>query len=98
MTKNEFKWCCICFCKKYDGKCFGEIFEDIILSLRKIQISSNKIRFDSNNEVYFRVNGCVLFGFSNNKIQYIQQVKKNLKISSRWSDVDTALFDFKDII
>ena len=98
MTVNEFKLICICFCKKYDGKCFGEIFEDIVLSLKYKQISSNNIRFDSINEVYFRNNGCVLFGFFKNKIQYIQHVKKNSKIAARWVDVDMALFVFDDIV
>ena len=98
MTFNEFKLCCICFCKKYDGKCLGEIFEDIVPSLRRIKISIIYNSFDTTREVYFRVCGYIIFEFCEGKIQYVQQVKKNLKISSRWSDVDMTLFNFEDIV
>ena len=98
MTLNEFKLFCICFCNKYDGKTFGEILPDIVPSLSKIKISIKNIRLDLINEVYFRVCGCVLFGFSRDEIQYIKHVKNNDKNTARWSVIDMSLFDFKDII
>lgn len=97
MTFNEFKLFCICFCRKYDGKTFGEIIKDIVPFLRKVKISIKNTRIDSMDEVYFRVNGCVLFGFLKNKIQYIKHIN-NDKISALWSDVDMTLFDFEDIV
>lgn len=98
MTLNEFKLICICFCKKYEGKTFGEVFPDAIPFLSKIKISIKNIRFDLVNEVYFRIDGCILFGFSSGKIQYIKHDKNNDKITARWTDVDMMLFDFEDII
>ena len=95
MTLNQFKLFCICFCKKYDGKTFGEIFEDIVPSLRKVKISIKNNRIDSMDEEYFRVNSCVLFRLYKGKIQYITHSNN---ISALWSDVDMTLFDFEDII
>ena len=95
MTLNEFKLCCICFCKKYDGKCLGEIFEDIVPSISKLKISTKNIRFGVTN---FRIDGYIILDFCNNKIQYVRRVENNDKITAQWSDVDMALFDFKDVI
>ena len=95
MTLNEFKLCCICFCKKYDGKCLGEIFEDIVPSISKLKISTKNIQFGVTS---FRIDGYTILDFCNNKIQYVQRVENNDKISSRWSDVDMSLFVFDDIV
>ena len=95
MTFNEFKLCCICFCKKYDGKCLGEIFKDIVPSISKLKISTKNIQFDVTN---FRIDGYIILDFYNNKIQYVRRVENNDKISSRWADVDMSLFVFDDIV
>ena len=98
MTFNEFKLICICFCRKYEGKTFGEVFPDAIPFLSEIKISIKNIRFDLVNEVYFRIDGRVLFRFSRDEIQYIKHVKNNDKNTARWSVIDMSLFDFDDIM
>lgn len=98
MNEKQFRLFCICFCKKCDGYTFGEVIEDIVTSLSKNIISIKNICFDTNNGVIFRVNGYVLFRFSEGKILYVQRAINNNKISARWTVVDVSDFVFEDIV
>lgn len=95
MTFNEFKLICICFCRKYQGKTFGEIFEDVVPSLKNVKITLTNIHYGI---TLFRIDGHTIFDLVGGKIQYIQHVKNDDKITARWSNVDMSLFDFEDII
>lgn len=98
MTYNEFKMCCILFCKTFNGTKYGEIVKDCYLGDADCIISINGIVF---NEKWF---GCFenryLFSYIHSKHIIIIQLeeKQNIRFEYFEDFLNHFNIPLKDII
>lgn len=68
MTKNEFKLFCICFCKKYEGKTFGEVLPDIKIGVEDVIIDLKYLYFNDYGNLFdFKKRVICIFRYSDSK-------------------------------
>ena len=70
MTYNEFKMCCILFCKTFEGKKYGEVVDGCYSDDVDCIISTNNIVFLGSRFGCFEND--YLFSYTNTKYIYIQ--------------------------
>lgn len=80
MTENEFKLICIVFCKKYEGKTFGEVLQGVYYDIKNIKIEFENMHISKSINMYEKGNFyiCLLGGKEN--LMYLTQNNSVVKI------------------
>ena len=93
MTKNEFKLFCIYFCKKYEGKTFGEVLPDINPIIYDIVINTESIRFSLSGNFGVNENYFIYVFFNNTKCYYFSEYDSNKRVN-----IPDNILKFEDIV
>ena len=95
MTYNEFKMCCILFCKAFEGKKYGEVVKDCYDIDENIIISLNACCID---DYSFFVDGHRIFDYIITKILNIYIVADYISLKTYEDFLNHFKITFEDIV
>ena len=91
MTFNQFKLYCICFCKKYDGKTFGEILPDVHSDIINDKIELENMHISESNVMYVKKGYRICLLGEKENLMYLTQNNSVIKIPNH-------ILKFEDIV
>lgn len=91
MTYKEFKLYCICFCEKYKGKTFGEVFPDVCHDIIKDKIEFEKMVISKSNNMYEKENFRLCILETEENLLYLTD-------NNSWNYISDTILNFEDIV